>query len=564
MIVATSAPTAQAKRPQCDGKRATIVGTEERDRLRGTAGSDVIAALGGRDGVKRVDAEDRVCAGGGGDRVAANLTAIPEDPPARDTTPVPKRAGRGDQPQLANLGGGADRLVVRCTSADPRTQTQVNGGAGDDELEIDCATADRVAAGPGDDLVYAGLGRDEVWGEEGNDVLVDEFSRVEDCEQGLPLLYPQYGPDRRCVRLGRQLFLEYEDQWLGGEGDDVVRGGKANDWMAGEEGNDRLFGGAGADTVAGGEGNDYCDGGDLDDAFDVNGGGLNDLPICETALGFETWVPRTTPMFPDCDSSADPAGYAECLSTRPHVARISWSPSTLDLAASGSARLIVGIHDPFPREPHIQMHRYRAEVTSSIGETTTVDGYCGAYEWGPTDYDCPSLDFDVIARRDAVSWRVTGLTIFYVGHERSIYTERDLEQQLGGQPPALQVNATTDHNPPDAYLLSVEPETVDVSATDRWVTFTYFARDGETRVDHGDVRVSHRGDEVPSQASSALIVDDWPEVQFSEHVMIPQGSPSGEYEITVRVEDRFGNARVYGPGQPFQLDPSTFEVTNGP
>jgi hypothetical protein len=209
------------------------------------------------------------------------------------------------------------------------------------------------------------------------------------------------------------------------------------------------------------------------------------------------------------------------------------------------------------------MHRYRAELTSSIGETTTVDGYCGAYEWGPTDYDCPT-DFDVIARRDAVSWRVTGLTIFYLGHERSIYTERDLEQQLGGPPPALQVNATTDDNPPDAYLLSVEPETVDVSATDRWVHFTYFASDGETRVDRGDVRVSHRGGEVPSPESSTLIVDDWPEVQFSEYVMIPRGSPSGDYEITVRVEDRFGNARVYGPGQPFQLDPSTFEVTNGP
>lgn len=561
-LLATSAPTAQAKRPHCDGKRATIVGTKERDRLRGTAGRDVIASLGGSDRVKRVDGEDRVCAGAGGDRVVAKLTTPPEDPPARETigAPSPKRSRRGDHPQLANLGGGADRLVVRCTSVDPRTQTAVQGGAGDDELEISCATADRVGAGPGDDLVYAGLGRDEVYGEEGNDVLVDEFSRVEDCAQGLPLDYPQYGPDRRCVQLGRQLFLEYEDTWLGGEGDDVVRGGEANDRVLGEDGDDRLFGGPGADSIGGGAGTDYCDGGDADDAFDANYASSSFSDACETALGFETWEPRTTPMFPDCDSSVDPAGYADCLSTRPHLARISWPSPTHDIFADVYARLIIGIYDPpWPRDPYLGLNRYKVELTSSTGLTDTANGSCNTYADGPTERDCPT--WFGISSHYAASWRVTGLTLFHLGGERTIYTERDLEEQLGGPPPALQVNGLTDDAPPRAYLLGVEPATVDVSAGDAGVTFTYFAYDDETGIARGDVRVSHNGVEVPSPPSSTVVAEDSRETQFSETVVIPRGSPSGDYEITVRVEDGFGNAQVYGPGHA-QIHPSTFEVTN--
>ncbi len=52
---------------RCGGRRATIVGTAGRDRLRGTRGADVIAALGGNDRVVGRGGRDVVCGGRGRD-----------------------------------------------------------------------------------------------------------------------------------------------------------------------------------------------------------------------------------------------------------------------------------------------------------------------------------------------------------------------------------------------------------------------------------------------------------------------------------------------------------------
>ena len=56
--------------PECAGKRATIVGTPQRDRLRGTRRSDVIVSLAGNDRIKGGKGNDRICAGAGNDRAA--------------------------------------------------------------------------------------------------------------------------------------------------------------------------------------------------------------------------------------------------------------------------------------------------------------------------------------------------------------------------------------------------------------------------------------------------------------------------------------------------------------
>jgi Ca2+-binding RTX toxin-like protein len=45
-----TAPEADAK-PRCFGKKATVVGTNGNDRLKGSKGSDVIVARGGNDSV---------------------------------------------------------------------------------------------------------------------------------------------------------------------------------------------------------------------------------------------------------------------------------------------------------------------------------------------------------------------------------------------------------------------------------------------------------------------------------------------------------------------------------
>ena len=54
---------------KCAGRRATLVGTSGKDRLKGTSGKDVIAGLGGKDKLLGFGKKDRLCPGGGKDKV---------------------------------------------------------------------------------------------------------------------------------------------------------------------------------------------------------------------------------------------------------------------------------------------------------------------------------------------------------------------------------------------------------------------------------------------------------------------------------------------------------------
>src|SRR5687768_6726002 len=51
IAVTLAAVPAEAARPRCDGRVATVTGTAQADRLRGTPGADVIVARGGADRV---------------------------------------------------------------------------------------------------------------------------------------------------------------------------------------------------------------------------------------------------------------------------------------------------------------------------------------------------------------------------------------------------------------------------------------------------------------------------------------------------------------------------------
>jgi uncharacterized delta-60 repeat protein len=108
----------------CAGKRATIVGTPGRNRLRGTPRADVIAGLGGNDVIAGLGGNDVVCGGAGNDQVDG--------------------------------GAGADRLI---------------GGAGTDRL-AGGAGADRMEGGAGADKLLGGAGKDRLLGGAGADKLV--------------------------------------------------------------------------------------------------------------------------------------------------------------------------------------------------------------------------------------------------------------------------------------------------------------------------------------------------------------------------------------------------------
>lgn len=100
--------------PRCEGKPATIIGTNGRDNLRGTSGADVIMGLGGADVIDAGGGNDLVCAGSGDDLVFG--------------------------------GTWNDRLI---------------GGSGDDDLR----------GGSGKDRLYGGDGADQLHGERGVDYL---------------------------------------------------------------------------------------------------------------------------------------------------------------------------------------------------------------------------------------------------------------------------------------------------------------------------------------------------------------------------------------------------------
>jgi Ca2+-binding RTX toxin-like protein len=53
----------------CGGRRATIVGSDSGESLRGTAGPDVIVANGGKDTIKSLKGKDRICGGAGKDKL---------------------------------------------------------------------------------------------------------------------------------------------------------------------------------------------------------------------------------------------------------------------------------------------------------------------------------------------------------------------------------------------------------------------------------------------------------------------------------------------------------------
>ncbi len=110
----------------CDGRLATIVGSEAYDILIGTPGDDVIAGLGGNDGIRGLGGDDIICGGRGDDVIEGG---------ARDD----KILGDSGNDQLLGqdgadiiIGDGGDDLLDGGSNNDWLT-----GGDGDDALNGD-------------------------------------------------------------------------------------------------------------------------------------------------------------------------------------------------------------------------------------------------------------------------------------------------------------------------------------------------------------------------------------------------------------------------------------------
>ncbi len=124
-------PGGRRSAPRCNGKLATIVGSERSDRLKGTRRADVIVSLGGNDKVAGGSGNDVICTGAGNDSIdggAGNDRLYGQD--GKD------KLGGGSGKDTLSGGGGKDSL---------------SGGSGKDSL----------LGGPGRDKLKGGPGRDK-------------------------------------------------------------------------------------------------------------------------------------------------------------------------------------------------------------------------------------------------------------------------------------------------------------------------------------------------------------------------------------------------------------------
>ena len=271
LLPATDAGAQRAK--ECQGRKATIVGTQGPDQLRATRQEDVIATLGGRDRVREANSGDIVCAGAGADRVRARMT---------------KGGGRRDRgsrvapgnalaPGMIEGGPGDDRIFVGCSApaaAGLEGGVEVAALGGNDVIDVSCPARDGVTGGDGDDRITAGAGFDGIEGGAGDDVIIDQYSAPGgDCQEPPPQPYPVPGEDRRCTIIvdgGDSLVAGpvwgfWDDHFYGGEGNDTLRGGEGPELLSAGPGRDVLDAGPGDDALSGGNGYDVCDGGPGED-----------------------------------------------------------------------------------------------------------------------------------------------------------------------------------------------------------------------------------------------------------------------------------------------------------
>lgn len=197
---------ARTQTPKCFGHRATIVGTNGNDHLRGTSGRDVIVGLGGNDGILARQGNDFVCAGPGDDVVhAAEGVNKMSGGPGDDWLD-----GRRAKGNVALAGSGADLVQAEGT---------ITGGDGRDRIySYGYLTP---SSSPFPDTTDGGTGRDKIYGGSNGEVLK--------------------GGDQN-------------DEIHAGSGNDRVEGNADDDVLNGDNGNDNIYGGSGTDTCAQGAG----------------------------------------------------------------------------------------------------------------------------------------------------------------------------------------------------------------------------------------------------------------------------------------------------------------------
>ena len=238
-FIAAAVPAASAT-ATCFGKAATIVGTEGRDELVGTAGDDVIVGLGGWDHIRGRAGDDLIC--GGDNRALEGYGEV-------------LRGGEGHD--RISGGGGPD---------------DIRGSAGNDFLQ-GFEGSDLLVGGRGIDILSGGPGDDFFsLGERGDDVYRGGLEET----LGDTVTYPGSDgafrvdlPRGSAHGAGREELSEIENVVaIPSRGD----ASGAQDILIGDDGPNYLDGGPGADVLRGNGGSDCLGVSEGDDLLRGQGG----------------------------------------------------------------------------------------------------------------------------------------------------------------------------------------------------------------------------------------------------------------------------------------------------
>jgi Ca2+-binding RTX toxin-like protein len=260
--------------PLCQGRPATIRGTEGDDLIYGTPGRDVIVGLAGNDEIHGLGQGDIICGGAGDDLVFGgagddSVTGgdghdLLDGGLGNDT--LDGGAGQFDGAAFFDETGPVTASLATGTATGQGSDTftnmeELHGGGYTDTFTGDSERNglfgnggnDSLGGGLGDDYLSGGLGDDFSDGGPGNDTITfwdatgpvmaslvsnsssgegsDTFTNAESLQGG-----------------------SYGDTLIGNSGDNFISGGDGNDSLSGGDGNDFLDGGSGDDTMDGGPG----------------------------------------------------------------------------------------------------------------------------------------------------------------------------------------------------------------------------------------------------------------------------------------------------------------------
>ena len=236
-VLAPGPATGHVAAATCDGRAATIAGTDRDDELSGTPGDDVIAGLGGQDTIDGGGGNDVLCGDAGADVVTGG-------------------------PGSDRLFGGDNGLVPRFEDAPSPVGDTLVPGPGDDLVDLGANTVVAGDYNPADTLdltdAAAGVTLDLVAGTavgEGTDVVI------------VPAPVSPEGP---AVEV---LGSVHADRILGTEGNDHLVGQGGGDWIEGRGGDDLVMNAWDEYSPPRGENaDDHFDGGAGEDFVDSTGG----------------------------------------------------------------------------------------------------------------------------------------------------------------------------------------------------------------------------------------------------------------------------------------------------